>query len=116
MLRQNLLLFSRFQRELALTLTQISSATWLVVLLNMLTNSDVIFLSLFTLSTVQSLIRSGTATGFLLRPLAATMPDLAVLSLEPQVFVHVSLVWRRSQKPFRDMSRLIELCRQVPVL
>ena len=68
------------------------------------------------LSTVQSLIRSGTATGFLLRPLAATMPDLAVLSLEPQVFVHVSLVWRRSQKPFRDMSRLIELCRQVPVL
>ena len=68
------------------------------------------------LSTVQSLIRSGTATGFLLRPLADTMPDLAVLSLEPQVFVHVSLVWRRSQKPFRDMSRLIELCRQVPVL
>ncbi len=68
------------------------------------------------LSTVQSLIRSGTATGFLLRPLAATMPDLAVLSLDPQVFVHVSLVWRRSQKPFRDMNRLIELCRQVPVL
>ncbi len=68
------------------------------------------------LSTVQSLIRSGTATGFLLRPLAATMPDLAVLSLEPQVFVHVSLVWRRSQKPFRDMSRLIELFRQVPLL
>ena len=48
------------------------------------------------LSTVQSLIRSGTATGFLLRPLAATMPDLAALSLEPQVFVHVSLAWRRS--------------------
>ena len=68
------------------------------------------------LSTVQSLIRSGTATGFLLRPLASTMPDLAVLPLEPQLFVHVSLVWRRSQKPFRDMSRLIELCRQVPVL
>ena len=68
------------------------------------------------LSTVQSLIRSSTATGFLLHPLASTMPDLAVLSLEPQVFVHVSLVWRRSHKPFRDMSRLIELCRQVPLL
>ena len=68
------------------------------------------------LSTVQSLIRSGTATGFLLRPLAVTMPDLAALSLDPAAFVQVSLVWRRSQKPFRDMSRLIELCRQVPVL
>lgn len=68
------------------------------------------------LSTVQSLIRSGTATGFLLRPLAEAMPDLAALPLAPPVSVQVSLAWKRSQKPFRDMSRLIELCRQTQVL
>jgi DNA-binding transcriptional LysR family regulator len=68
------------------------------------------------LSTVQSLIRGGTATGFLLRPLAEAMPDLAALPLDPPLSVQVSLVWKRSQKPFRDLSRLIELCRSSPVL
>ena len=68
------------------------------------------------LSTVQSLIRSGTATGFLLRPLADAMPEIAALSLEPPVFVQVSLVWKRHCKPFRDMNHLIALCRQVSLL
>ncbi|MBQ7777370.1 MAG: LysR family transcriptional regulator [Oscillibacter sp.] len=64
------------------------------------------------LSTVESLIRSGTATGFLLRPLAESIPDLAVLPLDPPVSLQVSLAWRKNQKVFRDMHRFIELCRR----
>lgn len=63
------------------------------------------------LSTVESLIRSGTASGFLLRPLACGDASLAAISLSPPVCVQVSLVWRRSRKPFRDMARLMDLCR-----
>lgn len=67
------------------------------------------------LSTVESLIRSGTATGFLLRPLADSLSDLAALPLDPPVRAQVSLVWRRSRKPFRDMNRLMDLCRQIRI-
>ncbi len=63
------------------------------------------------LSTVESLIRSGTASGFLLRPLACTDPTMAAISLDPPIHVQVSLVWRRSRRPFRDMARLMDLCR-----
>ncbi len=63
------------------------------------------------LSTVESLIRSGTASGFLLRPLACGDASLAAIPLTPPVCVQVSLVWRRSRKPFRDMARLMDLCR-----
>lgn len=63
------------------------------------------------LSTVESLIRSGTASGFLLRPLACGDASLAAIPLTPPVCVQVSLVWRRSRKPFRDMAQLMDLCR-----
>ena len=63
------------------------------------------------LSTVESLIRSGTASGFLLRPLACADASLSAVSLSPPVSVQVSLVWRRSRKPFRDMARFMDLCR-----
>lgn len=53
----------------------------------------------------------GTASGFLLRPLACADASLAAISLSPPVSVQVSLVWRRSRKPFRDMARLMDLCR-----
>ena len=63
------------------------------------------------LSTVESLIRSGTASGFLLRPLAGSDPSMAAVPLTPPIRVQVSLVWRRSRRPFRDMARLMDLCR-----
>ena len=63
------------------------------------------------LSTVESLIRSGTASGFLLRPLAGSDPSMAAVPLAPPIRVQVSLVWRRSRRPFRDMARLMDLCR-----
>lgn len=66
------------------------------------------------LSTVTSLIRSGTATGFLLRPLAEE--GLAGIPLDPPLAVQVSLVRRRARKPFRDMARLLELCLEEPLL
>lgn len=68
------------------------------------------------LSTVESLILSGTASGFLLRPLADSISDLVAVPLSPSLSVQVSLVWKRSQKIFRDMNRLIELCRETNVL
>ena len=70
-----------------------------------------IFHTTAQLSTVQSLIRSGAASGFLLRPMVSTMPDIVSLPLTPNLFVHVSLVWK--QKPFRDMERLISLCKTI---
>lgn len=64
------------------------------------------------LSTVQSLLRSGVATGFLLKPIAETMPEVKALSLKPQVKLQVSLAWQRGKKPFREMERLIFLVKQ----
>lgn len=60
---------------------------------------------------MESLIRSGTASGFLLRPLAGSDPSMAAVPLAPPIRVQVSLVWRRSRRPFRDMARLMDLCR-----
>lgn len=65
------------------------------------------------LSTVQSLIRNDTATGFLMRPLAEMMSDIATIPFSPPLSIQVSLVWKRSPKPFRDMIRLIKLCQQI---
>ena len=62
------------------------------------------------LSTVQSLIRSGIASGFLMRPLAEMMSNVAAIPLRPSISLCVSLIWKRSQKPFRDMTQLIKLC------
>lgn len=67
-----------------------------------------IFHTTAQLSTVQSLIRSGAATGFLLRSMAETIPGTVCIPLSPPLSMHVSLVWK--QKPFRDMTRLISLC------
>lgn len=64
------------------------------------------------LSTVESLIRSGTASGFLLSPLTGGDPSMAAVPMDPPIRVQVSLAWRRSRKPFRDMARLIDLCRR----
>ena len=62
------------------------------------------------LSTVQSLIRSGIASGFLMRPLAEMMSNVATIPLRPSISLRVSLIWKHSQKPFRDMTQLIKLC------
>jgi len=71
-----------------------------------------VFHSTEQLSMIQSLLRSGIATGFLLRPIAETMPEVKAIPLKPQVNIQVSLAWKRSKTPFRDMERLITLCKQ----
>lgn len=43
------------------------------------------------LSTLESLIRSGTASGFFLKPLADHMPELVSLLLSPPAFAQFSL-------------------------
>ena len=64
------------------------------------------------LSTVESLIRSGTATGFLFRALVESAAGLAGVSLDPPIIAQVSLVWRKARKPFRDRARLMALCQR----
>jgi len=60
------------------------------------------------LSTVQSLIRSRTASGFLLGFLAEQTPDLKCLPVKPPMVVQVSLVWDRRRQLTEDMRQLIE--------
>lgn len=60
------------------------------------------------LSTAQSLIRSRTASGFLLGFLAEQTPDLKCLPLDPPMMVQVSLVWDRRRQLTPDMRQLVE--------
>lgn len=47
------------------------------------------------LSTVETMIESNAAAGFLFKPLIESNPDIAAVSLEPPLFVKVSLVWKK---------------------
>lgn len=63
------------------------------------------------LSTVHSLIQSGTASGFLLRFLAESLPGVQWVRLDPPVPVEISLVWDRRRKLTPDMRRLVNYYR-----
>ena len=67
------------------------------------------------LSTVETMIRSGTASGFLFRPTAGLGGAMAVCALSPAMRMEVSLAWNRRRRPFRDMERLIRLSRELPI-
>ncbi len=58
------------------------------------------------LSTVHSLIQSGTASGFLLRFLAEKLPGVRWVRLDPPVPVEIRLAWDRRRKLTPDMRRL----------
>ena len=60
------------------------------------------------LSTMQRLIQSGAASGFLMRSLESSDPNLAWISLSPPLSVQVSLAWERSHGVSKDMKKLID--------
>ena len=63
------------------------------------------------LSTVHSLIQSGTASGFLMRFLAEKLPGVQWVRLDPPMPLEVSLVWDRRRKLTPDMRRLVRYYR-----
>lgn len=64
------------------------------------------------LSTVCGLVRSGVASGFLLKSALQELPDLVGISLSPPVSVQISLVWERGRYLSDDMRRVIQEFRQ----
>ena len=63
------------------------------------------------LSMVHSLIQSGTASGFLLRSLAESLPGVQWVRLDPSMPMEISLVWDKRRKLTPDMRRLVNFYR-----
>jgi len=59
------------------------------------------------LSTVQNMIASGTAVGFMFAFLLRSTPDLIGIPLDPPMTTRVSLVWKKSGHVSQDMEDLI---------
>ena len=60
------------------------------------------------LSTVHRLVRSGVASGFLLKNTLEELPDLVGISLDPPIPAQISLVWERGRHLSNDMRRMVE--------
>jgi Transcriptional regulator len=66
------------------------------------------------LSTVFSLIRSRSASGFLFRNVATQVPDIQVISLNPALTEQISLVWKKGEFLFSDMQQFIQHIQTIP--
>ncbi len=58
-------------------------------------------------STVQNMVHSGLATGFIFEFLLKTTPDIVGIKLEPPMQTQVSLVWKQGEYLSGNMNRLI---------
>ena len=72
-------------------------------------------ISLYTaqLSTMQNMILSNDAVGFMFAFLRKTSPDLVGIPLEPPMTTQVSLVWKKGRPVSADMENLIRFTRQL---
>lgn len=59
------------------------------------------------LSTVENFIEHDIASGFLYRPIAEQMKDVAVLSCSPPLFIQSSLVWKEGFQKYAPMKQFI---------
>ena len=68
------------------------------------------------LSTIQNMIASGTAIGFMFAFLLKTTPELVGIPLDPPMTTQVSLVWKRGSHLTSDMKNLISFLksRKIP--
>ena len=68
------------------------------------------------LSTIQNMIASGTAIGFMFAFLLKTTPELTGIPLDPPMTTQVSLVWKRGSHLTSDMKNLISFLksRKIP--
>lgn len=64
------------------------------------------------LSTLQSMVLNGVATGFMLDFLANTQKGLVKLSFDPPIALQISLVWRKNTALSRGAKQLIQICQQ----
>ncbi len=71
-----------------------------------------VLLSTSQLSTIISLVRNGSASGFLFRAVADRYPGLVPVSLDPPLEEDVSLVWKKGGFLFSDMNHFIEFVRE----
>ena len=60
------------------------------------------------LSTMLSIISSNTAVGFMFKKLIEKNSDIVPISMEPNVFVDISLVWKKDKYFFSGMRRFKE--------
>lgn len=66
------------------------------------------------LSTVQNMIASGTAIGFMFAFLLKSSPELVGIPLDPPMTTQVSLVWKKSSHISGDMKNLIAFVKSAP--
>ncbi len=62
------------------------------------------------LSTMVSMVRTGTADGFLFRNVASSYEGIVPVSLDPPLRLQISLCWNRSAYLNTDMLEFIERC------
>ncbi|MEL7623204.1 MAG: LysR family transcriptional regulator [Clostridiales bacterium] len=60
------------------------------------------------LSTIQKLVESNTAVGFIFRNISEQITNIVNLSFEPKVTLQVSLAWRNSSYMYSDMLKFIQ--------
>ncbi len=59
------------------------------------------------LSTIQKLVVSNTAVGFIFRNLSEDTPNIISISLAPPISLQVSLAWRKKSYMYSDMVKFI---------
>lgn len=74
-----------------------------------------ILLDTVQVSTLQSVISSGLAVGFMFSFLLDSTPKLVGIPLDPPMRMQVSLVWNRSEYITGNMNRLIEFVKGYPM-
>ena len=64
-------------------------------------------------STLQNMIESNAAVGFMFDLLAASTPSIVGIPLEPAMYTKISLVWKRNSYLTTDMDALIAYIRRI---
>ena len=64
------------------------------------------------LSTMQKMIEEGLASGFMFKHLIQPEMDIKTFSMQPPIYVKVSLVWNTKAKLFRSMKKLISFMKK----
>ena len=66
----------------------------------------------YTRSFVQKMIEEGLASGFMFKHLIQPEMDIKTFSMQPPIYVKVSLVWNAKAKLFRSMKKLISFMKK----
>ena len=81
---------------------------WILSEFKRLSINPYVLLDTAQLSTLQNMITSNTAIGFMFEFLEKASPDLVGLPLDPPMMTRISLVWNKSSHLSGDMKNLIQ--------